>query len=167
MTRRRIALWSSALAVVILLAGAVGISNNDQHIITPEITASPFVKLHEPEPTITADSGAKIPSEPEPVVQTKHTDPVPSLSSPTNIPPRFLTPIQPPQVPYYQAPDTSATVPLPAPQQPPVAPILPSPEQPLPPVISKPVEGLTEPLKPIIKPLVPPILNPIIDPLLK
>lgn len=173
MTRRRTLLWSLALALVLLVAGAIGISDSS-HIppeVSPTITASPYVSLHEPEPTITADSGAKIPAEPKPVVKTKHADPiipaVPDLSSPTNIPPSLLIPVPLQQIPYVPVPNPPAVVPTPAPQRPPVAPINPPQVQPLPPVVADPVQGVTGPLKPILKPLLPPILNPIIDPLLK
>lgn len=157
MTGRRIALWSSALALILLVAGAAGISSNDQHIVTPEITASPDAVLNEPEPTITASSDVALPPEPKPEVTTEA-----GPRSPANIPsdvfvstPRYVGPVAPTQ-PRYIAPQ----LPLPAPQQPPVAPSVPLPKPVLPPEVGGPVRGL-------VGPLLPPILEPIIPPILK
>lgn len=152
MTRRRICLWSSALTIFLLVAGAIGLSDGTQDSAA-SITASPDVKLHEPEPVITADSSAKTPAQPKPKVDTEHTNPIipvgPSLSTPYNIPPSLIAPPNPPSV-----------VPLPAPQHPPVAPIVPPQVQPLPPVVIGPLDSLVGPLiPPAIKPLVPPILK--------
>ena len=169
-----LALILSALLLLTVFAVklADGTFNNEAH---PTITASPNVRLHEPEPMITADSQAKVPAQPKPTVTTEAAPIIPkpptyvstpSLVAPDNIPP------------YLQAPNTQPVVPLPAPQQPTVAPIVPLPQPVLPPAVTKPVEGLTaplkpitdpiiKPLKPIVRPLVPPLLDPITDPLLK
>lgn len=128
---------------------------------SPTITASPDVTLSEPEPMVSADSSAVLPTEPEPMVAIN-----PAPISPVKVPsdvfvpaPRYIGPVAPAQPPI-----SGPQLPLPSPQQPPVAPSVPLPQPVLPPEVGGPVRGLVGPL---LDPVLPPILRPITDPLLK
>lgn len=153
MTRKRhIILWSSILAVILLVVGAIGLSDGTlKNMPPPEITASPFVRLQEPEPTISADSGAKVPSQPKPVVNIKPKPTEPAQPAPN--PPVYLTP----SVPFYGPVPSAPLQPLPAPvPAPPVT--LPAPESGI-------LEPVTGPLTPITKQLLPPIVPRLVEPL--
>lgn len=136
MTRKGVILWSSALTVFLLVAGAVGLSDGTRDS-DPEIKAPSTVELQEPEPTVT---------HPTP---TKSESPIALQPSVTNISPAALPSA-------FVAPQTPTT----AHQRPAVGPTAPALEQPEGSKLLEPLEGLVGPLivHPI-KPMVPSILK--------
>lgn len=158
MTRKRIAIWSSVLAVVILLAGAVGVSESNRQGSHPSVTV-PDAEISQPEPevSITADPEATLPPEADPIVGTQ--------PAPLNIPQQVYTqgPVITPVFPRPESrppvgsapPPVNIPAPVIPPVLPPVEPILPIPV----PVDPNPI---LEPLKPIVEPLAP-ITNPLLE----
>ena len=175
LTRRTwIILWSSLLAVVLLVVGAIGISPSNIRPDQPPVPAPSGIVLEEPTPQITVAADVKLPVEAAPKVETVAAPPQQPIApvqpyipeQAYNIPQQVYTNPVIPYAPQYQTPyqppvqgvNPPVQVPVPVPQPPVVGPVLPLP---LPDVTGP----ITKPLDPILGPIVTP-LKPITDPIL-
>lgn len=170
MKRKATILGSIVLAVILVLWGAAGITEVHYHVEpTPTITASPDVTLKNPEPTIKADSKAKLPKEARPEIKTapkpiqeQVPDAIVEVPAPAQAPNYRSDPDVSSITPYYYDPYTPRTGPSAPLPQPVPAPLLPEPPSPIPAPESRllaPVTGLVNPLTPSPLPTIPRLLK--------